>query len=141
MDKKLFLTNTDTTIGFISKSKEALDIAKNRPNDKKYIQAIPYLKTIKKRIPNLHKKRVRKAKKTTFIIDKNYSFRIIKDKNHNLLLNRLKEAYTSSANESGKEYNYNYASSKADIIVYPLNKISMPSQILKLGKTKLKRIR
>ena len=141
MDKKLFLTNTDTTIGFISKSKEALDIAKNRPSDKKYIQALPSLKTLKKRVPNIHKKRVRRASKTTFIIDKNYSFRIVKDKNHNLLLKRLKKAYTSSANESGKEYNYSYASEKADIIVYPLNKISSPSQILKLGKVKLQKIR
>jgi len=141
MDKKLFLTNTDTTIGFISKSKEALDIAKNRPSDKKYIQALPSLKTLKKRVPNIHKKRVRRASKTTFIIDKNYSFRIVKDKNHNLLLKRLKQAYTSSANESGKEYNYSYASEKADIIVYPLNKISSPSQILKLGKVKLQKIR
>jgi len=141
MDKKLFLTNTDTTIGFISKSKKALDIAKNRPSNKKYIQALPSLKTLKKRVPNIHKKRVRRAKKTTFIIDKNYSFRIVKDKNHNLLLKRLKKAYTSSANESGKEYNYSYASEKADIIVYPLSKISSPSQIIKLGKTKLQKIR
>ena len=141
MDKQLFLTNTDTTIGFISKSKEILDITKNRPRDKRYIQALPSLKALKKRVPKIHKKRVRRATKTTFIIDKNYSFRTIKDRNHNLLLKRLKRAYTTSANKSGKEYNYSYAIKKADIILYPLNTISTPSQILKLGKIKLKKIR
>ena len=141
MDKQLFLTKTDTTVGFISKSKKALDIAKNRPRDKKYIQALPSLKTLKKRVPNIHKKRVRRSAKTTFIIDKNYSFRIIKDKNHNLLLKRLKRAYTTSANESYKDYSYSYARKKADIIVYPISSIFRPSQILKLGKIKLKKIR
>jgi len=141
MHKKLFLTNTDTTIGFISKSKEALDIAKNRAPNKKYIQALPSLKLLNKRVPKKYKKIVRRAKKTTFIIDKNYSFRIIKDSKHNLLLNRLKNAYTSSANESNKSYNYNYAKDKADIIIYPLIKKTKASIILKLGKIKLKRLR
>ena len=63
MDKQLFLTNTDTTIGFISKSKEILDITKNRPRDKRYIQALPSLKALKKRVPKIHKKRVRRATK------------------------------------------------------------------------------
>jgi len=141
MDNKLFLTNTDTTIGFISKSASRIDKAKNRPNIKKYIEAIPSLKTLTKRVPKKQRKLIRRAKKTTFILNKNYSFRLIQDKTHNLLVNRLKKAYTSSANSSGKEYNYNYAYDKADIIVYPLNKISTPSTILKLGKIKIKKIR
>jgi len=141
MHKKLFLTNTDTTIGFISKSKEALDIAKNRAPNKKYIQALPSLKSLNKRVPNKFKRVVRRANKTTFILNKNYSFRIIKDSKHNLLLNRLKSAYTSSANKSNEPYNYNYAKDKADIIIYPLIKKTKASTILKLGKIKLKRLR
>jgi tRNA A37 threonylcarbamoyladenosine synthetase subunit TsaC/SUA5/YrdC len=140
MTKELFLTSTDTAIGFVSKDSTSLDIAKQRAPNKKYIKALPNLKSIDKRIPKKFKNRVRRAKKVTFILDKNYSFRVIKNKTHNLLIKRLGWAYTTSANQSTKEYSYEYAYKKADIIVYPL-KNSKPSTILKLGKTRAKRLR
>ena len=140
MQNKVFLTSTDTAIGFLSKNASSLDRAKKRANGKKYITALPSLKNLSKRVPTKHKNLIRRSKKTTFIIDKNFSFRVVQNKNHNLLLKRLGWAYTSSANESGKEYDYNYAYKKADIIIYPL-KNSSPSTILKLGKRKVKKVR
>jgi tRNA A37 threonylcarbamoyladenosine synthetase subunit TsaC/SUA5/YrdC len=140
MTKKIFLTSSDTAIGFVSKDAKSLDNAKDRIPNKKYIQAIPDLKSIKKRVPKKHRKLVRRAKKTTFVLDSNYSFRVVRNKRHNLLLKRLGWAYTTSANRSGLEYEYSYAYSKADIIVYPL-KNSKPSTILRLGKSKLQRLR
>ena len=141
MHNKVFLTNTDTTIGFISKSSKALDIAKNRASDKKYIEALPYFKALNKRTPKKHRKLIRKSSKSTFIISPNYSFRVVKEFRHNLLLKRLKSAYTSSANASNQAYSFEYAQKNADIIIYPLKKQSNPSKIYKLGKTKLKRLR
>ena len=141
MDKRLFLTNTDTTIGFLSQSRERLDRAKNRLPNKSYIQALPSLKSIKKRIPKKFRRKVRVAKKRTFVLSSSYSFRVIKDKRHNLLINRLGWAYTTSANQSGKGFDYNFAYSKADIIIYPLSKPKTPSTIYKLGKIKQKRLR
>jgi len=141
MHNRVFLTNTDTTIGFISKSQKALDIAKNRASDKKYIEALPYFKALRKRTPKKHRKLIRQSSKTTFIISQNYSFRVVKDSRHNLLLKRLKNAYTSSANASNQEYDYDYAYKNADIIIYPLKVQSNPSKIYKLGKIKLKRLR
>jgi len=140
LEKKIFLTSTDTAIGFISKDSLSLDKAKHRAKGKKYITALPSLKKLKKRVPKKYKNLVRRSKKTTFIIDKNFSFRIVKDKKHNLLLKRLGWAYTSSANKSNQEYNYNYAYQKTDIIIYPLTS-SSPSTILKLGKQKIKKVR
>jgi len=140
MQNKVFLTSTDTAIGFLSKNVLSLDRAKKRAKGKKYITALPSLKNLTKRVPTKHKNLIRRSKKTTFIIDKNFSFRVVQNKNHNLLLKRLGWAYTSSANESGKEYDYNYAYKKADIIIYPL-KNSSPSTILKLGKRKVKKVR
>jgi len=137
---KIFLTSTDTTVGFISKSAVALDRAKDRKADKKYINAICSLKDIKKRVPKKFKKLIRRSKKTTFILTKNYSFRVVRDKNHLLLLNRLNGAYSTSANKSGFEYDYNFAYAKADIIVYPL-KLGKASKIYKVGKKRLKRVR
>ena len=141
MYNKVFLTNTDTTIGFVSKSSKALDIAKKRASDKKYIEALPNFKTLSNRTPKKHRKIVRRGNKSTFIISQDYSFRVIKDNRHNLLLKRLKRAYTSSANASNCEYDFEYAYKNADIIVYPLKNQTQPSKIYKLGKTKLKRIR
>jgi len=140
MQNKVFLTSTDTTVGFISKDASSLDRAKKRVKGKKYITALPSFKSLKKRVPKKHKNLVRRAKKTTFILDKSFSFRVVQNKTHNLLLKRLGWAYTSSANESGKEYDFNYAYKKADIIIYPL-KSSSASTIYRLGKTKIKKVR
>jgi len=145
IENLVFLTNTDTTIGFVSKSKKSLDIAKKRAPNKVYIKALPSFKNLSKRVPQIHKKRVRRAKKTTFILSSNFSFRVIKDKSHNLLLNRLKYAFTSSANESNRGYDYNYAYENADIIVtFSKDNIlinNKPSSIYKLTKLKLVKIR
>ena len=141
MHNLVFLTNTDTTIGFISKSSKALDIAKNRASNKKYIEALPYFKTLNKRTPKKYRKLIRRSNKSTFIINQDYSFRIIKDSRHNLLLKRLNSAYSSSANASNHEYDLDYAQKNADAIIYPLKNQNNPSKIYKLGKIKLKRLR
>ena len=141
MDSKLFLTNTDTTIGFISKDAKALDIAKDRASNKGYIKALSSLKLVKKRVPKKYRKVVRRAKKTTFVLSKDYSFRVIRESSHLLLIKRLKEAYTTSANRSGEEFNLEYAKSKADVIIYPLNRLDNPSKIYKLTKSKIERLR
>ncbi len=140
MHNKVILTSTDTTIGFISQSVKALDRAKERQSGKKYITALPDLKSIKKRVPKKYKNLVRRAKKTTFILSKDYSFRVIKNKEHLKLIKKLGWAYTTSANKSGEDFNLAYAKSKADIIIEPL-KSSNPSIIYKLGKSKLIKIR
>ncbi len=140
MHKEVYLTSTDTTIGFISQSQEALDKAKDRIGGKKYIVALPSLKSIKKRVPRRYRNFVRRAKKTTFILSKDYSFRVIKDKHHNLLIKRLGWAYTTSANKSGYDFDLDFAIKRADIIVYPLKR-GEPSSIYKLGKSKVKKVR
>ncbi len=140
MHNKVILTSTDTTIGFISQSTKALDRAKNRIKGKKYITALPYLKSIQKRVPKSHKNFVRRAKKSTFILSKDYSFRVIKDNKHQKLIKKLGWAYTTSANKSGKNFNLSYAISKADIVIFPLTN-STPSTIYKLYKNKKIKIR
>lgn len=142
MKDKIFLTQTDTTIGFVSQNREKLDTIKNRPKDKSYIIAIDSFKTLKTftRVPKIHKKRLRRAKKTSFII-KNQAYRVVLDKHHLLLLNRLTWAYTTSANFSNQSYNQEFAEDKADIIIYPLKEISNPSKLYRLTKNKIKKLR
>ncbi len=143
MNNCIFLTSTDTTIGFISKNQEKLSKIKKRKEGKRYIIALSSLALLNKftRTPLKSKKRVRRAKKTTFIFPNKRSFRVIKDESHLLLIKRLEWAYTTSANISGKEFDLEFAINSADIIIKPLIYSPNPSKILQIGKKRAKKIR
>jgi tRNA A37 threonylcarbamoyladenosine synthetase subunit TsaC/SUA5/YrdC len=143
LNKTVFLTRTDTTIGFVSQNANRLTKIKQRPPHKYYIKAVNSLKTLKTftRVPPLHKNRVRRAQYTTFIMPDGHSYRVIKDPHHLLLIDRLKWAYTTSANLSGHIYDEHFAKEAADIIITPLQKKRNPSRIMKLGKRELRRVR
>lgn len=140
---KVFLTSTDTTMGFVSQNKDKLNDIKKRSKDKKFIVAINSFDALKKitRVPCNYKKMVRRSIKTTFIV-KNESFRVIDEKHHSMLLDRLKWAYTTSANLSGNAYDEEFAKENADVVVYPLeSKNAKASAIFKLGIRNIKRLR
>jgi tRNA A37 threonylcarbamoyladenosine synthetase subunit TsaC/SUA5/YrdC len=139
----VFLTNTDTTIGFVSQNSTKLDAIKNRPPHKKYIKAINSLKTLKQhtRVPKRFKNQIRRQNKATFILPNGNSYRVIWDKNHLQLLHRLNWAYTTSANLSGKEYDEVFATKSADIVIYPLKPTNKTSTIYKINNIQIKRIR
>ena len=134
---KVFLTQTDTTIGFVSQDADKLTQIKQRPPHKHYIKAVNSLHTLKTftRVPQKHKNRVRRSNKTTFIMLNGQSYRVIQDKHHLLLLNRLKWAYTTSANLSNQAYDEQFTRKMADVIIEPLNQTNISSTIYKLGKT------
>ena len=138
-----FLTQTDTTVGFVSQDPERLTQIKRRLPHKYYIKAVNSLHTLKSftRVPNAHKNRLRRMKRTTFIMPDGHSYRVIRDPHHLLLINRLTWAYTTSANLSGKAYDEMFAKEAADVIVEPLSENKPPSSIMKLGKETIKRIR
>lgn len=143
LKNKIFLTQTDTTIGFVSQDADKLTQIKQRPPHKYYIKAVNSLQTLKTftRVPQNHKNRVRRANKTTFIMINGQSYRVIQDKHHLLLLDRLKWAYTTSANLSDQPYDETFTKKVADVIVEPLNQNNLSSTIYKLGKYNIKRIR
>lgn len=140
---KVFLTQTDTTIGFVSQNADRLTQIKQRPPHKHYIKAVNSLKTLKAfaRIPALHKNRVRRTRQITFIMPDGHSYRVIRDQHHLLLIDRLKWAYTTSANLSGKDYDEIFAKESADVIVTPLEENKRASSIYKLSQHTIKRIR
>ena len=144
MRNRLYLTQTDTTIGFVSQDASLIDNAKKRLPNKHYICVVNSLETLKKftRVSNRHKNRVRRAKRTTFIMPNGLSFRVVKDTKHNLLLNRVKWLYSSSANLSGAEYDELYAKEKAEVIVsFPLKENGKASKIYRLSQTQIRSIR
>ena len=144
MNKNLYLTQTDTTIGFVSQDASKIDHAKRRLPNKHYIRVVNSLETLKSftRVPNAHKNSVRRAKRRTFIMPNGLSFRVVKGTKHNLLLDRLKWSYSSSANLSGAEYDEVYAKQEAEVVVsFPQKKLGRASTIYLLGQKNMKVIR
>jgi tRNA A37 threonylcarbamoyladenosine synthetase subunit TsaC/SUA5/YrdC len=144
MKNSLILTQTDTTIGFVSQNSSKIDIAKKRLPNKYYIRAVNSLKTLQKfsRVPNRYKNQVRRSRRTTFIMPNGLSLRLVKESGHNLLLDRVEWLYTSSANLSGFEYDEVYAREVTEIIVSsPLKSQRDASKIYYLGVCRIKSIR
>ena len=140
----VYLTATDTTVGFVSQSAERLDAIKGRPAHKHYITALPSLRVLQEyaRPPAAHRNHLRRARRTTFIFPDGRSWRIIHDPRHRRLIRQLGWAYTTSANRSGEPYDEAWARSMADVVIEPLHAAeTTPSTILKLGWKRVERIR
>lgn len=139
------LVQTDTTVGFSSQNEERLKEIKSRPQTKPFIKLYQNFKTLKAdgiRVPGNQKKRVRRAKKTTFIV-KECSFRVAPTQLHSSLLRELLWCYSTSANESGKSFERCFCEEKADIIIEDKNMLfeGKASTLLKISNTKTKRLR
>ncbi len=145
IESQVILTQTDTTVGFSSQNEKRLKEIKSRPQTKPFIKLYQDFKTLKAdgfRVPNSQKKRVRRAKKTTFIVKGN-SFRVAATQLNSSLLRALTWNYSSSANESGKNYERSFCEEKADIIVENKNSLfeGRASTLLKISSKKTKRLR
>ena len=142
---KIILTQTDTTVGFLSQDAKQLREIKSRNDKKPFIRVFQNFSTLKQhniRIPNKYKKRVRRANKTTFIV-KNRAFRVAQPSLHSTLLYNLSWAYSTSANESGKKFQRDFCQQKADIIIEDKNGLfeGEPSKLYKINDTTIKRLR
>jgi tRNA A37 threonylcarbamoyladenosine synthetase subunit TsaC/SUA5/YrdC len=142
--ESVILTQTDTTVGFLSQNKKKLDIIKGRPPHKPYLINFLDFATLKQhvRIPNKRKKELRRAKKTTYIVN-NQAFRVATPPTKSILFRKYKWFYSTSANKSGASFLLDFAIQKADIIIknhYGL-KENTPSKIFKINTCKKIRLR
>ena len=144
VSKMVILTQTDTTVGFLSQNKDRLSHIKNRLPVKSYLINFFDFKNLKKnlRVPKEHKKTIRRAKKTTFVV-KNQAFRVAKPKTSSKILRDFCWCYSTSANKSGCSFEENFAKENADIIIlnsYGL-KENPPSALIKLNHKKRLKLR
>lgn len=145
IESQIILTQTDTTVGFSSQNEERLKETKPRPQTKPFIRLYQDFKTLKLdgiRVPESQKKRVRRSRKTTFIV-KGKSFRVALTILNSSVLRALKWNYSTSANESGKSFERNFCEQKADIIVENKNSLyeGVASTLLKINARKTERLR
>ncbi|RDU65426.1 Sua5/YciO/YrdC/YwlC family protein [Helicobacter sp. MIT 14-3879] len=143
--KKLFLAQSDTTAGFLSKDKNTILKAKNSPKNKRLLIEVSNIALIKQknRIPNVLNKAIRRANKTTFIFPNKKAFRVIRNSLHLDFLNNLGGMlYSSSANLNKENFCYSFAKNKADIIILDKRGIyeATPSKIFQ-AKHRIKKIR
>lgn len=142
---KVFLIQTDTTVGFLSQNSLRLAQIKEREDNKPFVQVTNSFKTLKKiaRIPNKHKLRVRRSKMTTFAYANNKAVRVVKDKKHASFIKPFEWFYSTSANERSLAYTQDFAFSKSDIIVQDKKGLyeGEASKIYRLENSKIKRLR
>lgn len=141
----VLLTQTDTTVGFLSQNAQTLCEVKSRPNTKPFIVVYKSLSALKqdhKRVPNAQKNRLRRLKKTTFIV-KNFAFRVAKDVMSSSCLRQYEWTYSTSANESGKNFSRSFCEEKADIIIEDNKTLfeGQASKLYKVNNKKTKRLR
>ncbi|MDD2790010.1 MAG: hypothetical protein PHU40_05015 [Sulfurimonas sp.] len=141
----IILAQTDTTVGFLSQDAQKLYEIKSRANSKPFIKVFASFAALTQsgqRVPNKHKKLLRHAKKTSFIVKQN-SFRVAPSLLNSALIRELTWSFSTSANESGKKFERVFCLAKADIIVEDNRGLreNSASAIYVLGQKKRRRLR
>ncbi len=139
------LLQTDTTVGFLSQNTTKLFEIKSRQQSKSFLKVYSSFKDFlsdSNRVPNSKKNLFRRSKKTTFII-KNQAFRISKLSLNSQIIRDIKWQYSTSANESGKNFNRKFCEEKADIIIEDKNGLheKISSKLFKINSKKIWRLR
>lgn len=141
----VYLAQTETTAGFLSQNVSSLAHIKNRPTNKPFLISVDSFSRLKRftRIPKVHKHKIRKAHKTTFAYPCGLAIRVVKEKSHLQFLQKLKWSYSTSSNPSGKVFDKMFAEENANIIVFTCKGFfeAKPSSIIRLGKSKMKKLR
>ncbi len=141
----LYLTQTDTTVGFLSKDRASIAKAKNRDINQPFLVTLSSLDKQKRlvRTPKRFKNLVRRSKKTTFLYTNKKAIRVVRDTPHSDFLDKFDFLYSSSANKHGYPFDYSFAYKKADIIIGDRDGFlqKSASSFYKLGKKKILKLR
>lgn len=145
LEDLVILTQTDTTVGFLSKDDEKLYNAKSRQKSKQFLKVYKDFKSfilLANRVPQTQKNLIRRSKKTTFIV-KNKAFRVAKTTLSSKILDNLDWTYSTSANESSKNFDRDFCEDRADIVIEDATRLRelQSSKLLKLNHKKIKRLR
>lgn len=139
----IYLAQTDTTVGFLSKDLKTLNALKNRPQNTPCLITTAKFCELKKltRVPNAFKNLIRRAKKTTFIYPNSKAVRVVKEHEHSEFLSKFPWLYSTSANIHGQRFNEKWAKNVANIVVDEVFYENTPSKLLKLSRQKIRKIR
>jgi tRNA A37 threonylcarbamoyladenosine synthetase subunit TsaC/SUA5/YrdC len=143
--KRVYLVQTDTTVGFVSQDRARLNLIKGRDLNQPCLICVPTYEALKRevRVPNRFKKRVRRAKKSTFLYPNKKAIRVVHEPIHKEFLKKLGWAYSTSANPTKKGFDLEYAKKSADEIVEDERGFfeAPASSLWKIGLKRARRIR
>ena len=139
----IYLAQTDTTAGFLSKDFREINALKRRAADKPCLITTAKLSELKNlaRVPAKFKNLVRRARKTTFLYPNSTAVRVVKECAHEEFLRQFDWLYSSSANLNGQNFDEAWAKAAADQVVDQNFSQNASSKIYKISKTKILRIR
>ena len=140
----IVLAQTDTTVGFLSQDSVSLAQLKGREEGKPFLKVFASLNLLQStvRVPLKYRSWVRHGRHTTFVI-KNQALRYVSDTTHSRLIQKYGWLYSTSANESGREYDRNFCITHSDHIIEDSRGFnsSSPSKIFRLTATQSKKLR
>jgi len=141
----VYLAQTDTTVGLLSQDASRLASIKERDPSKPFIRSFDSLKSFSQmggRVPQDHKKRVRRSRQTTYVIN-NKAVRIVTEGPHHQFLSHHGWLYTTSANAKGSSFDRTFAEAHADIIIEDARGLfeGKASNIYKINHFRLKQLR
>ncbi|GAA6911965.1 hypothetical protein AOH259_13160 [Helicobacter pylori] len=140
----VYLVQSDTTIGLLSKDSEKLNALKGRPKNQSVLIESTDFTTLKSlvRTPNAFKNLIRRSLKTTFIYPNSKAVRVVRGR-HGDFLKRFKTLYSTSANLTQYAYDEEIASKLADAVVSDERGLfeSSSSKMFRLYKDKKVRVR
>lgn len=143
---KVYLAQTDTTVGFLSSDDKKLAAIKQRPTSQKILQVVDSFATLnqKVRVPKNYRKMVRKAKQTTFIYPNKESYRVVDKKSaHHAFVKKFQCLYSTSANKTSHTFDKEFAYEHSDVIVEDKNQLfeTKSSQIIKFSCNRIQKLR
>lgn len=143
VQKVVFLAQTDTTIGFLSKDSEAINHKKGAKSTKPLLREVMNLAAIPHRLPTSIRARVRHSRRTSYILPNGASFRVVSYGLHHDFLRGFTWLYSSSANPTSKAFCMQFAREQCDVIVQDRRGLfaAQSSTILKIRHDKIHRIR
>ncbi|PAF46893.1 Sua5 YciO YrdC YwlC family protein [Helicobacter sp. 12S02232-10] len=141
----IYLAQTDTTAGLLSADFKKLNVIKERSPHQRVLIEVDSLSVLKNsvRVPQRFKNRVRRSHKSTFIFPDKQAFRVIKDEVHLGFLKKFTQMYSTSANKTGRPFDYQKAFEMCEVVVLDSRGIfcGNPSKIFKINQSKIIRIR
>ncbi len=153
MKSLIYLTQSDTTAGFLSEDFKRLNHIKGRNVKQDVLLTLDTLHKLKNlvRVPNKHKNRVRKSTKSTFIYtgknsleQESLAIRLVcATSPHREFLSFFPFLYSGSANAHKAEFDLGFALERAEVLVLDSRLLSAqnPSKMYKITQTKIKRVR
>ncbi|NLY04272.1 MAG: Sua5 YciO YrdC YwlC family protein [Campylobacter sp.] len=135
----IYLAQTDTTAGLLSKDPKKLNLVKERDLNTPCILTTSKFSGL--RVPKKFKNSVRRLRKTTFIYPNSKSIRVVKECEHVKFLDKMGDMYSTSANLSGMKFDEEWARSVADEIEGEDFKEGESSKIYKISRSKIRKIR